>query len=69
MTIEVRHLDLCMHVGLNMFNCYAIEGLKAATLATALRCPGLPTLVINMGLPDLPLPAPYDAPISPWLRE
>ena len=69
MTIEVRHLDLCMNVGLNMFNCYAIDGLKAATLATALRCPGLPTLVINMGLPDIEGPGPYDPEISPWLSE
>jgi hypothetical protein len=29
MTIEVQHLELAAHVGLNMFNVYAIDGLKA----------------------------------------
>jgi hypothetical protein len=69
MVIEVRHLDICLHVGLNMFNCYAIDGIKAATLATALRCPGLTTLVLNCGLPDIDGPESYDPVISPWLQE
>jgi hypothetical protein len=54
--VEVQNLELCAHVGLNMFNCYAIEGLKAAILATSLKCPGFPTMVLNLGLPDLPEP-------------
>jgi hypothetical protein len=29
MTIEVSHLELAAHLGLNMFNVYAIDGLKA----------------------------------------
>jgi hypothetical protein len=68
-TIELRHLPICDHIGLEMFNCYAMDGMKAATLASALRCPGLPTLVMNMGLPDISRPEPYDPPISPWLDE
>jgi hypothetical protein len=69
MTIEVRHLDLCVDVGLNIFNCYALDGLKAATLATALRCPGLPTLVMNLGLPDIEEPLPFELEVSPWMKE
>jgi hypothetical protein len=69
MTIEVQHLELAAHVGLNMFNVYAIDGMKAAILATALKCPGFPTLVLNLGLPDITPPRPSDPAVSPWLDE
>lgn len=42
---------------------------QKATMATALKCPGFPTLVINLGLPDIQAPNENDKPISEWLHE
>jgi len=60
MAVEVDHLKLANNVGLNMFNCYAIDGLKSAIMATSLRCPGFAALVLNLGLPPIPAPKAFD---------
>jgi len=69
MAVEVQSLELAAHVGLNMFNCYAIDGFKAAILATSLKCPGFQTMVLNMGLPEIPKPKEFEPAVSPWLSE
>lgn len=62
--MEVEHLELAAHVGLNMYNCYAIDGLKAALLASSLKCPGFAALVLNLGLPPIPAPKAFDAQVT-----
>lgn len=61
--VEAAHLELAAHVGLNMYNCYAVEGLKGAVMAASLRCPGFATLVLNLCLPPVPGPKAFDAPV------
>jgi hypothetical protein len=60
MAVEVQHMELAAHMGLNMFNCYAIEGLKAAILASSLKCPGFATVMLNLGLPPIAPPKNSD---------
>ena len=60
----MQHLELAAHVGLNMYNCYAIDGLKSAIMAASLRCPGFATLLLNLGLPPIPGPKAFDAQVS-----
>lgn len=71
MLVSMPSLTLCSSIGLVEHNCFAIESLKAAMMATSIRCPGFSTLVLNLGLPDLP---PLDAaipgePVGRWLKE
>jgi len=47
---------LSTQVGLDVISAYSVESLKAAMMATSVRCPGFSTLVLNLGLPDLPAP-------------
>jgi len=60
MAVEVDHLKLANNVGLNMYNCYAIDGLKSAIMATSLRCPGFAALVLNLSLPPILAPKAFD---------
>ena len=64
MAVEVQHMELAAHMGLNMFNCYAIEGLKAAILASSLKCPGFATVMLNLGLPPIATPKNSDPKVT-----
>jgi hypothetical protein len=76
MLCAMNSLDLCSNIGLSEFNCFSIENFKAGMLGTSHRCPGFSTLILNLGLSDLPVPnTPYSTEILPdnkygkWLRE
>jgi hypothetical protein len=69
MLVEGKELELAMQVGLSPYGCYALSELKGAMLALNMRVPGLSTLVLNLCLPNIPLPDHYSEPISPWLEE
>mmetsp|Transcript_1266 Transcript_1266/g.1618 ORF Transcript_1266/g.1618 Transcript_1266/m.1618 type:complete len:1377 (+) Transcript_1266:55-4185(+) len=71
MLVSMPSISLCSSIGLKECNFFAIEALKAAMMATSIRCPGFSTLLLNLGLPDLP---PFDAaipgePVGEWLNE
>jgi hypothetical protein len=71
MLVAMPSLSLCSSIGLVEHNCFAIESLKAAMMATSIRCPGFSTLVLNLGLPDLPSidAAIPGEPVGRWLKE
>lgn len=76
MLCAMHSISLCSNIGLSEFNCFSIENLKAGMLGTSHRCPGFSTLILNLGLPDLPVPnTPFSTETIPqntygkWLKE
>ena len=49
-------LALATQLGIDTLRSFSIEALQASMIATSLRCPGFSTLILNLGLPDLPCP-------------
>jgi hypothetical protein len=76
MLCSMNSVSLASNIGLSEFNCFSLENLKAGMLGTSHRCPGFSTLVLNIGLADLPVPnTPYSSEIvrndtyGKWLKE
>jgi len=76
MLCSMNSRELGSNIGLSEFNCFSLEALKAGMLGTSHRCPGFSTFILNLGLPDLPIPnSPFSSEIVDkdnygiWLRE
>ena len=76
MLVGLPALELSSQIGLSEYNCFSIESLKAGLMASSLRNPGFATIMLNLGLPDLPNPQnPYETGLRPdevcgeWIYE
>ena len=71
MLMRVRNLEIAERVGLDPLHCFSINSLKASLLLSTLRCPGLSTMILNLGIGPIARPNPMGnaCNISPWLNE
>jgi len=76
MLCSIRSISFCSYIGLSEYNCFSIESFKAGMFGMSMRCPGYSTMILNFGLPILPVPNTNysteiykDKSYSKWLNE